>query len=82
MSKWHKLLSKVMDKLVQSAQGSPCMEFWDTIISHIARGSGGNDHISGWASVFCVYNTEGKWIGKEAREGENGACGWPIVKYE
>lgn len=63
MMNWHTLLARVLDKLVESAKGNDCIEFWDTILSNFGEGgSGGIRYITGWASVFGVFDRKGKWI--------------------
>ncbi len=79
MYQWHELLARVLDKLVESAQGEDCLEFWDTVISNVRAGSGSFDHLNGWASVFCVFNSEGKWIAKDKFRGTD-EYGWPFIE--
>lgn len=78
MTDWHGLLVKVLDKLVESAKGEDCTEFWDLIMSNIeGGGSGPGPFISGWAGVFCIFNGKGEWVGnKESGEWND----WPIIE--
>lgn len=78
MEKWHGLLAKVLDKLVESAEGKNCIEFWDRIISNLPGASGSGPHINGWASVFCCFDSKGKWIGKDAVFWDKNRD-WPFV---
>jgi len=42
--------------------GAPNPEFWGRIC-HYMKGSSGPDYISGWATAFCCWNSDGKWQG-------------------
>ena len=62
MQKWHTLLAQVLDKLVESASGSPDLNFWETVIKHQPNGSG-QGYFTGWMSTFNVFTAKGKWQG-------------------
>ncbi|KDO20910.1 hypothetical protein SPRG_14141 [Saprolegnia parasitica CBS 223.65] len=62
MQEWTALLAPIFDQFVASATGLVDVAFWNNICSHHHAGSGTN-YISGWLSVFCVFNDEGKWQG-------------------
>ena len=62
MQKWHTLLAQVLDKLVESASGSPDLNFWETVIKHEPSGSGPG-YFTGWMSTFNVFTSKGKWQG-------------------
>lgn len=62
INEWYDLLVIIMDKLVESAQGKDCLEFWDKIMSNIPGGSGEGPFITGWCAVFSVFKDDGKWI--------------------
>jgi len=66
MIKWQALLCEVLDKLVDSAQGKDCLAFWDRVITNVGGDSGEGPHITGWASVFCAFDSEGEWIAKKS----------------
>mmetsp|Transcript_11072 Transcript_11072/g.20128 ORF Transcript_11072/g.20128 Transcript_11072/m.20128 type:complete len:419 (+) Transcript_11072:42-1298(+) len=76
MTKWHKLLSPVLDELVRSSEGHPDVIFWDRIVNHIGGGSGPS-FLSGWVSVFAVFSDQGKWMG-DLRRGNT----WPQIDFE
>ena len=63
MTKWHLLLSQVLDEFVASVEGTPNLEFWDTVLSHHAGGSGPS-YISGWVTVFACFDAKGTWQGE------------------
>lgn len=66
MAKWLGMLSPVLEQLTLSASGKPNREWWNVICSHVERGSG-DSFISGWLSVFCVFDNKGVWIGDRKR---------------
>ena len=63
MEKWHTWLSYVCDKLVESANGSPDVLFWETIVKHEPNASGPG-YFAGWMSSFNVFTHKGKWQAK------------------
>ncbi|EQC27207.1 hypothetical protein SDRG_15009 [Saprolegnia diclina VS20] len=62
MQEWTTLLAPILDQFVASATGDVDVAFWNSICSHHHAGSG-TDYISGWLSVFCVFNDKGEWQG-------------------
>ncbi|KAG9398845.1 hypothetical protein AC1031_014163 [Aphanomyces cochlioides] len=62
MVEWVEMLSGVIDQFVASAKGAVDVDFWQRICHHIGRGSGPR-YISGWISVLCVFDEEGRWQG-------------------
>jgi len=73
MSAWHKLLVPVLDNFVSSAMGNANVEFWDVVCSHHGGGSGPR-YLSGWVTVFAVFNKDGVWQGS-VRNGYQ----WPMI---
>jgi len=73
MTKWHLLLSQVLDAFVASAEGTSNLEFWDTVLSHHGGGSGPS-YISGWVTVFACFDAKGKWQGET-----RGSSKWPRI---
>ncbi|EQC31938.1 hypothetical protein SDRG_10454 [Saprolegnia diclina VS20] len=61
-STWSRMLAPILDQFVSAAKGQPDAVFWDRICHHIGGGSGPS-YLSGWLSVFCVFNEEGQWQG-------------------
>ncbi|OQR96725.1 CDP-alcohol phosphatidyltransferase [Thraustotheca clavata] len=81
MIKWVDMLSGVLDQFVMAAKGTEDTEFWQRICHHIGGGSGPR-YISGWISVFCVFNEDGQWQGNRKRvksQGEETVSDFPIV---
>lgn len=80
MEKWHKMLTPVLDKFVESAKGNPDLDWWNKIASYICQGSGSSD-ISGWITVFNVFADNGEWLGDnkfhEFKRIKNNE--WPII---
>jgi len=64
MVKWHVLLDPILQNFVDSANGKPDLEWWNTIVNHLGGGSGPS-YLSGWVTVFSVFNNEGNWIGSQ-----------------
>ncbi|CAK4646322.1 unnamed protein product [Aphanomyces euteiches] len=62
MVEWVEMLSGVIDQFVASAKGAVDVDFWQRICHNIGGGSGPR-YISGWISVFCVFDEEGHWQG-------------------
>jgi len=62
MKKWYNLLVKVLDELVESAEGKPRLAFWDTVCSRKGGGSGPR-YLSGWVTVFACFTAKGEWQG-------------------
>lgn len=60
MTAWHQLLAPVLDEFVKSASGDPSIAFWDRVCSHHGGGSGPS-YLSGWVTVFAVFNSDGEW---------------------
>mmetsp|Transcript_36154 Transcript_36154/g.81830 ORF Transcript_36154/g.81830 Transcript_36154/m.81830 type:complete len:391 (-) Transcript_36154:188-1360(-) len=73
MSSWHKLLVPVLDNFVASAMGKPNLAFWDVVCSHLGGGSGPR-YLSGWVTVFAVFNKDGQWQGAVPKDMK-----WPKI---
>ncbi|KAF0687044.1 Aste57867_21183 [Aphanomyces stellatus] len=64
MTDWVELLSPVLDQFVNAAKANVEKSFWQRICNYIAGGSGPS-YLSGWITVFSVFNTDGQWQGSE-----------------
>ncbi|OQR94421.1 hypothetical protein ACHHYP_01325 [Achlya hypogyna] len=62
MAAWSAMLAPVLDQFVLAAKGEPDVPFWTRICSHYGGGSGPS-YISGWISIFCAFDQDGKWQG-------------------
>ena len=68
MQQWTTMLAPILDQFVAAAKGQADVAFWDRICSREGGGSGPR-YLTGWLSVFCVFNDEGQWQGdKMTRE--------------
>jgi len=80
MKKWHALLSRVIDEFVNSVEGKPNLEFWDTVAHHEGGGSGPS-YLSGWVTVFACFKANGEWQGdgvvRQWQQEEGGV--WPAI---
>ncbi|KAN0029220.1 hypothetical protein ACTFIV_011099 [Dictyostelium citrinum] len=63
MKDWTRLLSPIIDKIIDSVNGKPDTQWWNRIANQEGGGSGPR-YISGWITAFCVFNNDGKWMGK------------------
>lgn len=60
---WCKKLFPVLDQFVRSAEGRPDVDFWNRICTHIGGGSGPS-YMTGWLSLFCVFDEKGNFQAK------------------
>ena len=79
MKKWHRLLTGVLDEFIKTKSGVANIEFWQKIYD-FSRGSG-KKSISGWISVFAVFNEHGKWQGDKRRLNHVDSD-WPVIETE
>ena len=61
MKKWHELLTGVLDEFIKTKSGVLNNKFWQKIC-HFSSGSG-TPSLSGWITVFAVFNKDGEWKG-------------------
>ncbi|OQR83714.1 hypothetical protein THRCLA_23127, partial [Thraustotheca clavata] len=64
-----------------AANGKEDVKFWQCICHHIGGGSGPR-YISGWISVFCVFNEDGQWQGSQKSVvtwGDETVSDFPII---
>lgn len=64
MTKWTQILFPVLDKLVETAQNKPDIEWWNRI-AHEKGGGSGPTYLTGWITTFCVFTDEGKYQGNK-----------------
>lgn len=62
MKKWSNMLLPVLDEFVSTASGNVNKDWWNRIAFHVGGGSGPT-WLSGWITVFCVFNDSKNWIG-------------------
>lgn len=88
LSKWYVMLEKVLEKFTESKRGRPDVVWWNRVCSNFSGGSGPS-YLSGWITVFSVFNEKGTWIGgqrsvelyaQQRWHAEAGAPeGWPVI---
>ena len=84
---WAKLLKPVLKRFVAAfdydvAKGvEPDLEFWDKICDY-RRGGSGPDYMSGWITAFCVWSSEGKWLGPPLRPLEPPRVWRPLLELD
>jgi len=82
MGKWGKMLFPVLDKLVESAEGKPDLDWWQKIANHVGGGSGPT-WLSGWITVFTVFSDDKKWMGDthsfQTYMGHKGSSEWIYI---
>jgi hypothetical protein len=62
MAKWQAMLLPVLEEFVKTKQGVDNMDWWQRIC-HYTGGGSGPTWLSGWITVFAVFDGEGKWQG-------------------
>jgi len=62
MKKWVDMLLPVIDNFIRSAEGNPDTKWWNQIANYVGGGSGPT-FVSGWITVFMVFNNKGGWMG-------------------
>ncbi|CAL8083766.1 unnamed protein product [Orchesella dallaii] len=60
LERWYDLLFPVLGEFVKAKEGQVDLEFWKRIV-HYAGGSG-STQVSGWITVFAVFDKDGNWI--------------------
>jgi len=90
MATWYKMLAPVLSNFTKSREGNPNIEWWQRVCSHHGGGSGPS-YLSGWITVFTVFNDQSVWVGDQrqvnATFGGNphsDKCefapeGWPVI---
>jgi len=81
MKKWHKLLTGVLDEFIKTKSGAVNYKFWQKICD-FSNGSG-TPSISGWISVFAVFNKDGEWQGDKRMIVKAMHCiktNWPVIE--
>lgn len=56
---WHSVLKPVLEQFHATSLGNVDADFWSRIATFIPMGSGGEQVVSGWISVFCPVRTDG-----------------------
>ncbi|VDB91594.1 unnamed protein product [Peniophora sp. CBMAI 1063] len=72
---WHNMLAPVLGRFVgafDKPKDMANLEFWQRV-AHYQGGGSGPTWLSGWITAFCVFSTEGEWLGFPLNEGVPGA---------
>lgn len=76
--KWADMLVKVADNFVKSAKNDPDIEWWQRVCSNHGNGSGPR-WLSGWITVFCVFNEKGNWQGDKFTVDSSIKSEYPVI---
>ncbi|TGO59476.1 hypothetical protein BCON_0044g00360 [Botryotinia convoluta] len=79
---WKEMLTPVIQNMILTFENPGAIaqvDFWSKI-AHILRLSGGS-RLSGWLTVFCVFNEDGDWQGRDRRSGQNTGSIWEPSQY-
>lgn len=60
LEKWYDLLNPVFQQFVDAKEGKVDLDFWQRIC-HYKRNSSATSYLSGWITVFCVFDKDGNW---------------------
>ncbi|RHY94447.1 hypothetical protein DYB35_006054 [Aphanomyces astaci] len=66
-AKWQHMLEPVLDQFVAAANNTPDVGFWRRIC-HAVGGGSGPSYLSGWITLFSVFNDQGEWMGDPRTE--------------
>ncbi len=84
LTKWHLLLMPVLNNMLESIKGNPDLTWWNQVCNHLTGGSG-PQYISGWITVFTVFDDSNNWVGdrfrvKDTWSSEFITSKWPIIE--
>ncbi|KAN0003940.1 hypothetical protein ACTFIZ_010105 [Dictyostelium cf. discoideum] len=60
MKEWVSMLRPIIDQFISTSMGKPNIEWWNQIADK--KQSSASINLTGWITVFCVYDKNGKWI--------------------
>ncbi|XP_037030745.1 uncharacterized protein LOC119070502 [Bradysia coprophila] len=85
LDKWYDLLKPILKEFVAAKQGRADLEFWKRICHHLGDISGPS-YISGWLTVFAVFDEDGNWTDLSRKnswinrtEAEGTDEPWPVL---
>ncbi|THV06930.1 hypothetical protein K435DRAFT_960179 [Dendrothele bispora CBS 962.96] len=70
LKRWAAYLRPVLRRFVRAfddPEGEENLEFWQRV-AHAVGGGSSTPYFSGWITAFCVFSSDGKWIGGELEE--------------
>lgn len=77
LGQWQRMLQPVLVEFVRTKQGTDNMDWWQRIC-HYSGGGSGPSYLSGWITVFAVFNAKGGW------QGNIKSCDtpWPVIETD
>lgn len=83
MQQWHDMLLPILDKIIETAEGNPDLNWWNRAC-HYHSGKSGPRYISGWISVFSIFNDDGRWLGDKRNDKvlKIEDSPWPIINTD
>ena len=78
MNKWHRLLTGVLDEFIKTKSGVANIEFWQKMYDFYS--GSGTESISGWISVFAVFDKDGIWHGDKTKHPRRTKSDWPVIE--
>lgn len=83
--KWYEMLKTIVREFIAAKNNRPNIKFWNRMCHRIGGGSG-QGYLSGWLSVFSVYDENGNWVTEANISDVCKSCGhdsegepWPFV---
>jgi len=73
LCEWVGFLDPILDQFIFAKKGKLNWDFWSKICTYKSNDSG-LDELSGWITVFTIYNQDGKWQGQDK-------CFYPDREY-
>jgi hypothetical protein len=67
---WYKLLEPVLTRFVcafDAPDAQENLDFWQKVADY-RNGGSGPTYLSGWITAFCVFGSEGRWLGPSLNE--------------
>jgi len=64
---WYDMLAPIVAQFIAAKTGKPDVEFWQKICNESGGGSGPT-YLSGWVTVFCVFDKDGNRQGRDGGE--------------
>ncbi|KAE9388555.1 hypothetical protein BT96DRAFT_927035 [Gymnopus androsaceus JB14] len=80
---WFNLLRPVISRFVSAFEAPDHPDnvaFWGRVASEDHEGSG-MDYLGGWVNAFCVFDVDGKWLGREPGHELKNLAPDPIYEY-
>lgn len=76
MTRWINLLRPVLTEFLKSFRGQVSVDWWDQVCIY-SKPRSGPKLLSGWISVFCVFDEEGTWTDEASAFFNPGP--WPVI---